>query len=275
MLERHLDLGDHAPRIRRQHQNPVAHEHRFLDVVRDDQHRLDRHAALRPQIEQIGTQRFGRQHVERGERLVHQQDRRIDDERARKAHALAHAARQLARIRVLEAVEADQVDRGECALAPLACADAERLEPRFDVLQHGEPREQRERLEYHRDAFGRPAQRLAEIRDFAAGRLDQPRDDAQQRRLARARAAEQPDDFAFAQRQVRVVEHEQFALRLVEAAANVLDAQDFFADARRLGRLNGGVYSIRIVHRVSLSISLSRAAASLRRRHTAGATAGG
>ncbi|ABA47860.1 200 kDa antigen p200, putative [Burkholderia pseudomallei 1710b] len=259
MLERHLDLRDHAARIRRQHENPVAHEHRFLDVVRDDQHRLDRHPALRPQIEQIGAQRLGRQHVERGERLVHQEQRRIDDERAREAHALAHAARQLARVRVLEAVEADQVDRGERALAPLARADAERLEPRLDVLQHGEPRKQREGLEHHRDAFGRAGQRLAEVRDLAARRLDQPGDDPQERRLAGARAAEQPDDLAFAQRQVRAVEHEQLALRLVEAAAHVLDAQDFLADPRRRGRrLDGGVDSIRVLHRVSLSVGLNR-----------------
>nr|WP_235879269.1 hypothetical protein [Burkholderia sp. USMB20] len=143
------------------------------------------------------------------------------------------------------------------------------------VLQHGQPRKQREGLEHHRDAFGRAAQRLAEIGHVTAGRLDQPGDDPQQRRLARARTAEQPDDLALAQRQVRVVEHQQLALRLVEAAADVIDAQDFLTEARRLGRLDGGVYSIRIVHRVSLSIGLSRAAASLRRRHTAGATAGG
>ncbi len=249
MLERHLDLGDHAARIRRQHENAVAHEHRFLDVVRDDQHRLDRHPALRPQVEQVGTQRFGRQHVECRERLVHQQDRRVDDERAREAHALAHPARQLARIRVLEAVETDQVDRGKRALAPLARTDAERFQPGFHVLQHGQPREQREGLEHHRDAFGRTAQRLAEIGHFTAGRLDQAGDDPQQRGLARARTAEQPDDLAFAQRQVRVVEHEQFALRLVEAAVHVLD--DFFAEARRrrLGRLDGGVDNGRILHR--------------------------
>ncbi|CAB3775279.1 hypothetical protein LMG29542_08661 [Paraburkholderia humisilvae] len=190
MPEWHLDLGNHPPRVRRQHQNAVAHEHRFLDVVRDDQHRLDRHAPLRPQVQQVGTQRLGGQHVERGERFVHQQQRRVDHQRARKAHPLAHAARQLARIRILEAVQTDQVDRRQRTLAPLARRHALRLEPRLDVLQHGQPRKQRERLEHHRHAFGRPVERLAQIRDFAVGRLDQPGDDTQQRRLARARAAQ-------------------------------------------------------------------------------------
>ena len=70
-----------------------------------------------PEIEEVGAQRFGGQHVERRERLVHQQDVGVDDERAGEADALAHAARQLARIGDLEAVEADEVDRGERAPA--------------------------------------------------------------------------------------------------------------------------------------------------------------
>ena len=43
----------------------------------------------------------------------------MHDERACKAHALTHAAGQLLGIGVLEAVEADEVDRRERALAPL------------------------------------------------------------------------------------------------------------------------------------------------------------
>ncbi len=46
--------------------------------------------------------------VERGERLVHQQDFRLGGERAGERHALAHAAGEFAGIAVLEAVEADQ-----------------------------------------------------------------------------------------------------------------------------------------------------------------------
>ncbi|EKS68347.1 hypothetical protein BURK_024995 [Burkholderia sp. SJ98] len=260
MLERHLDLGHHAARIRRQHENAVAHEHRFLDVVRDDQHRLDRHAPLRPQIEQVGAQVFGGEHVERGERLVHQQQGRIDDQRPRETHALTHPARQFTRIRVLEAVETDQVDRGQRALAPLARGHALRFQTRFHVLQHGQPRKQREGLKHHRDALRGTAQRLVQISDFAARRLDQPGDDAQKRRLARARTSEQSDDLAFAQREIRIVEHEQFALRLVEAAAHVRDAQDFRAETRRraLGSprvlRSGRLRSFQVLHRNSSSI---------------------
>ena len=48
--------------------------------------------------------------VERGERLVHQQDPRLGGERARDRDALPHAAGQLGGIAALEPVEADQRD---------------------------------------------------------------------------------------------------------------------------------------------------------------------
>ena len=61
----------------------------------------------RPQLEQLVLHQLARLDVERGERLVHQQDLRIEDQHLRQRHALAHAARELVRIAVLEAREAD------------------------------------------------------------------------------------------------------------------------------------------------------------------------
>ena len=88
--------------------------------------------------------------AEKGSSISRQ--RRIDHERARKPDALAHAARQFLGIGVLESVEPDQIDRGERAVAALVRRHALRLQPELDVLQHGEPGEQREGLEHHRDA---------------------------------------------------------------------------------------------------------------------------
>ena len=79
----------------------------------------------------------------------------MNHQRAREAHPLAHAAGELARVGGLEAVEADEVDRLQRALAHLGLADAERLEPELHVLEHGEPGKQREALEHHRDPRGR------------------------------------------------------------------------------------------------------------------------
>ena len=48
--------------------------------------------------------------VERAERLVHEQDRRLEGERPGDGHALLHAARQLVRVVLEEVAELDQVE---------------------------------------------------------------------------------------------------------------------------------------------------------------------
>ena len=102
--ERHGELGDHAPRPRREHDDAVGQHHRLLDVVGDEQHRprLARQRAGQPRLH-VGA----RDRVERGERLVEAQHRRAGQQRAQERHALAHAARQLVGPRVLEALEAE------------------------------------------------------------------------------------------------------------------------------------------------------------------------
>src|SRR5207248_7521382 len=52
---------------------------------------LDRQLPLAPEVEEVVAQRLGCEHVERRERLVHEQDVGVYDERARKAHALARS----------------------------------------------------------------------------------------------------------------------------------------------------------------------------------------
>ena len=61
----------------------------------------------RPQLEQLVLHQLARLDVERRERLVHQQDLRVEDQHLRERDALPHSARQLVRVAVLEAREAD------------------------------------------------------------------------------------------------------------------------------------------------------------------------
>ena len=61
----------------------------------------------RPQIEQLVLHQLTRLDVERRERLVHQQDLGIEDQRLRERDALAHAARKLVRIPIAEPGETD------------------------------------------------------------------------------------------------------------------------------------------------------------------------
>ena len=144
-------------------------------------------------------------------------------EGAREPHSLAHAAGELARIGRLEAVEADEVDGGERAAADLGGRHSQRFKPDLHVFKHREPREKRKALEHHGDAGRRPRHALAEIVDAAARGTRKACDHAQQRRLARARTAEQTHDLARAQRQVDAVENQEFiAIGLVKSLPHVL-----------------------------------------------------
>ena len=165
---------------------------------------FDRHAPFVPEVEQVGAQGLGGQHVERRERLVHQEDLRLHDERAREADALAHAARQLLRIGGFEAVEADGVDRLQRALAGLVERHAIGAQARS---RHCRARRARETARSSgtpwRLPSPGPSTGLPPIVTVPCGRAREPGDDAQQRRLAAAGAAEQRDDLAGLQASAR------------------------------------------------------------------------
>ena len=78
-----------------------------------------RHLLVEPQLQQLGAQVLRGEHIERRERLVHEQHFRLDHQRAREADALLHAAGEFLGIRGLEAVEADGVDHLQRALVAL------------------------------------------------------------------------------------------------------------------------------------------------------------
>src|SRR5207248_5783029 len=92
------NLPDDTPRLRREDEQPIAHLHRLLDVVRHEQHGPDRQLSLAPQVEEVVAQGLGGEHIERRERLIHEQYVGMYDERTRETDPLAHSARELARI---------------------------------------------------------------------------------------------------------------------------------------------------------------------------------
>ena len=112
-----------------EHADPVAERERFAHVVRDDDHGL---AQAILDAAKLGVQLGAGHRIERAERLVHQQHRRIDRQRARDADALTLAAGQLVRpaCRELLRRQSDQVEQ-----LVRARRDALRrppLEPRHD-----------------------------------------------------------------------------------------------------------------------------------------------
>src|SRR5580700_307740 len=72
------------------------------------------------------------------------------------------------------------------ALAHLGPRPPQRLEPDLHVLEHREPREEREALEHHGDAGRGTCDRVTEVAHHPARGLVETGDHAQQRRLARA-----------------------------------------------------------------------------------------
>ena len=98
----------------------VAHLDRLVDVVGDEDHRL---ADLPVQASELVLQPETRDRVERAERLVHQQYRRVGRERTRQADALALAAGQLRRIPLgVGRVEPDELEQLDGTLGdPPSC----------------------------------------------------------------------------------------------------------------------------------------------------------
>ena len=75
--------------------DPVAHLHRLVDVVGDEHDGL---AELLLQPQELVLQPHPDHRVDRAERLVHQQHRRVRRERARHADPLPLAAGELVRV---------------------------------------------------------------------------------------------------------------------------------------------------------------------------------
>ena len=92
MREVDLDFARNTPWVGRKYQDTVAHQHCFLDVVRYHEDGFDRQFLLRPQIDEVGAQRFCGQDVQCAEGFVHQQKFRLHNQGTCQADALAHTA---------------------------------------------------------------------------------------------------------------------------------------------------------------------------------------
>ena len=108
--------------------------------MRDEHHGL---ALLRPLHErkELLLQNFARLRVERRERLIHQENRRVHDQRAHETHALLHSARELVGIMALEAGESDQVEIVHDPRFDFGARHARHRQPECRVVEDGLPRQ--------------------------------------------------------------------------------------------------------------------------------------
>ncbi|MPL96993.1 hypothetical protein SDC9_43180 [bioreactor metagenome] len=215
------------------HRDPVGEVAHHLQVVADEDHAK---ALLPLQVaQQVHHLRLDRD-VERRDRLVTDQKRRIGGQRPRDHHALALPAREL--VRIAPALIGAQPDRGHqrggAGRALLRRADAVDVERLADLRGDRQPPvKRRERvLPDHLHARPQPApDRGAEARQGhaleqhrAALRRVKAQQHPPERRLARARLADDAQRLARAQLQADLVDGADLGHGAGQAAAGTVDA---------------------------------------------------
>ena len=169
----------------------------LVDRMRDEHGGL---AVLAHEAREFLTQPLTGDLVERGERLVAQQNAGVGREGARDADALAHPAGQCVRIILLVAGKAEAREPELRHVAALGRGLVQHLQPKLDIADRGAPRQQPVVLEHDRDL----AAQIVEIPEWieplhahrAFGRLHQPGDEIEGRGLAASGLAEQRNHLA-------------------------------------------------------------------------------
>src|SRR5438270_9782677 len=169
---------------RRHDHHAIGQRDGLLEVVG---HEDDRRRARRPQREQFVLHECPRLHIERGKGLVHQEDPRVVDQALRQADPFAHAARELVRVAIFEAGQADARDPLLCLLAGVPIGDAVIARAGGDVPQHRLPGENGVALDDVAGALGDTANRFARDQDLTSAGSLEPGDQGQRRGLAAPR----------------------------------------------------------------------------------------
>ena len=178
------------------HRDPIGDRHRFLLIV-GDKDRGDPHAALNDG--ELRAHMDTQLCVQVGQRLVEQQDARLEYQRPRQGDALLLTSRKLGRITAAQRGQSDQLERRLDTSGDLVARPAAHLQAKRDVVPHGHVRPQRVALEDHRrwPALGRLFENADAVDAHVARvRLEESADHAQRRRLAAAGWSQQTHELA-------------------------------------------------------------------------------
>src|SRR6266446_7880009 len=137
-----------------------AEKHRLSYPVGDKDNGFLR---LLPDAQQLEVHLLARERVERAERLVHEDELGIVDERTRDRGALLHAAGELVWVHRLLALEPDQREEVAGARAALRHRQPENFRRQQHVVDHAPPFEEERLLEHHADV----ARRIERLRGGA------------------------------------------------------------------------------------------------------------
>ena len=201
------DVGDDRAGARGHHEHAVGDGDGFIDAVGDEDGRAWPRGVVRrhgPEVQQLVAHLLAGHLVEGGERLVHEQQRRIDCEGAGDRDALLHPAGERVGPVVAELLEADQLDQlvdGD-AVACLAGVElASEADVRLDVAPGQQGGLLEDEAEFLEPLGGDGV--VAEDGDRAGGRLLEACDQAQQRGFAAAAGADEGDELAGGDRERR------------------------------------------------------------------------
>ena len=202
---------------------PRRHRHRLFLVVR---HHHEGEAELFLQAHHLEPRGLAQLAVERGQRLVEQQELRPLHQRARERHPLALAAGELRRLALRVVVEMHQLQDLRDARGDLGRLHPVATQPVAHVRCYIHVREQGVGLEHHvhRPPVGRHLGHVLAVDEQPpfVGRLEAGQH-AQQGGLAAARAAQQREQLAARDLEVDTVDGEDRP----EALGQSLDADDW------------------------------------------------
>ena len=158
-----------------------------------------------PEALQFDVHVLARHGVERTERFVHQQHRRIVHQGADNADPLLHAAGELGGIALFELAQSNEINeltRPRQILLAIKLLDVDRDQ---HVVENGAPGKQHGRLEHDADVVSRPLQLAVAEPDSSRTGRDQSCEDTKQRRFPAARRTHNRDEFAEADIEVDIL----------------------------------------------------------------------
>ena len=185
-------------------------------------------AGLVLDAQQLALQDLAGLGVQRAEGLVHQQDGRVDGERAGEAHALLHAARELVGKLLPSSAKANQLQQFLRPLVTLRGGQALKLQPELHICARRAPRQKRRLLEDEAAIAARRGDGLAVDTDHAPVEAHQALHDAQERRLSAAALADQRDDLALRHIKADVAKHWQKVILGIATAAHAEGLRHIF-----------------------------------------------
>ena len=187
-IDRDNALDDSRSRAHDRH--PVAAHHRFLDVMRDQDHRL---FFLLPNAQKLFAQEQPRLRIQAGKGLIHKNDFRVVGQGSGNRHLLLHPAGQLSRMGGAEIEEPHHLQPKPGNLLVYRHGLLAKLRPQRDIAFHGPPRHQSRILKDHGYHCLSPFFPDEFYRTF--GRLFQPGDDMEQSGLAASGRADHAEKF--------------------------------------------------------------------------------